>query len=109
MAWQQRPELRTATLRALPPRVTGRCAAAAAGWAKLPTATRAEVGARLASTGALRSLDAVLRLVAQHGTLAHVVTVRPDDPKRLCLLYLLHWPPPTRQHVRASLGTGRDL
>ena len=43
---------------------------AAAGWPELPAATHAEVGARLASTGALRSLDAALRLVARHGTVA---------------------------------------
>ena len=48
---------------------------ALAGWAKLPAATHAEIGARLASTGALRSLDAALRLVAQHGTVAHLETV----------------------------------
>ena len=51
------------------------CDGLAAGWATLPADIHAEVGARLASTGALRSLDAALRLVAQHGTVAHLHTV----------------------------------
>ena len=46
--------------------------AAAAGWLDLPAATEAEVGARLASTGALRLLDAALRLLAQNGTAGNV-------------------------------------
>ena len=45
---------------------------AAAGWAKLPAAIRTEVGARLASTGALRSLDTAVRLLAQQGTIAQL-------------------------------------
>ena len=54
--------------------------AAAAGWRELPAATQAEVGARLASTGALRSLDATLRLLAQHGTAAHIYFVSLATP-----------------------------
>ena len=63
----------------------------AAGWAKLPAATHAEVGARLASTGALRSLDAALRLLAQHGNATHLSTVslvtRPSSLVCVCA----HW------------------
>ena len=37
-------------------------------WDEVPTVVRAKVGARLGSMGALRGLDAALRLLAQHGT-----------------------------------------
>ncbi len=48
---------------------------AAAGWAMLPDATRAEVAARLAATGGLRCVDAALRLVVQYGTAARSVLI----------------------------------
>ena len=37
-------------------------------WDDVPAAVRAKVGARLGPMGALRSLDAALRMLAQHGS-----------------------------------------
>jgi hypothetical protein len=48
--------------------------AAAGGWDRLLEAIHSEVGARLASTGALRTMDAALRLVAMYGTFEHMVS-----------------------------------
>ena len=48
----------------------------AAEWASVPATTRTEVAQRLALAGALRSMDEIIRLVAQHGSAEDMRDVR---------------------------------
>ena len=45
-------------------------------WASIPATTRTEVAQRLALAGALRSVDAIIRFVAQHGSAEDMREVR---------------------------------
>ena len=48
----------------------------AADWAFVPATLRTEVAQRLALAGALRSMDEIIRFVAQHGSAGDMLGVR---------------------------------